>query len=210
MTALAFVVVFLAAFGWFSIVGTPLLWSGGMTIYTASMFSVLLVCASSAIAHFRDTRETAQLWASSILALVIIVGCSFPWTYAPIIRMYENLAFGAAFLWIGTRIWQYLLGSLFLTGSLISVLALMGAFPARPRVVFTGFYYLDIVAYLTYAMLITVGLASNDTGYLRRVFVASGTRLGLRYHNGFSGRMARPPQAHVALDDRSQGIPRDS
>lgn len=195
MTALAFIVTWLLQLAWYSLYGARL-WSGGPTCYMTSMFVVLCVTAWFA------RKESNNIWAVCLIAAMIVFG-QVSWSFDPtgFVRMALHLVIATVLIYFGTRFWQYVLGYIFLLGSLISSLNILGAFPPRPRV-FTGFYYADIVAYLTYAMLITVGCASGDMGPFHRLLLVFRTRSNPGLDHGALSRMEEPCEAARAVGDR--------
>lgn len=160
MTIIAFIVAMLGMYLCYCTVGANVL---GFSIYSIGMATVMVSTV------WASRKSAACLTALLPIALMTVVAWSIPWFITPVVRMFTHIGLGAAFLILGKYRWQSVLGYIFLISSLVSSLQILGAFPPRPRV-FTGLYYPDLVAYLTYGMLVVIGYGAGDVGRLAVVF----------------------------------------
>lgn len=152
------------AWGWFTFTGTALI--AGATIYQVAMWIVGATASAFAIRAYR-AGDRAPLHAACLLWLLILWGWLVGWRYGPAgaFHAMAHLWLAAWFLSRPMR-WQAMLGVVMLAAAIADAANLLGLFPKRPRV-FTGFYYPDVLAYLTHAMFVIVGAASNDGAFSR-------------------------------------------
>lgn len=200
MTAAVFIVVWLLSLAWYGAYG-PFLWAGGPTIYLASMWAVLATAAAFAI--LRSRVDAKPLAAVGVVAAVILYGWYFGWKFGPpgALHMLAHLILGCGFLWFARERWQDVIGFLFLAGAAMSAGAVLGLWPARPRV-FTGLYYADAVAYMTHAALIVIGRAAHDDFGIGRRLRPAFARRRWGIARGGAGSVAISPS-----DQEKAGLP---
>lgn len=157
MTAAVFVLCWLASAGWYAVHG-PFL-AGGVTIYLASMAAVMVTATAFALASGRP-----RLWAiAAVLVGLVIIGNTIGWNLGPpgLVRGVAYLAAASIVFALASSRWEVAVAVVLVASGACSALAVMGAFPPRPRV-FTGLYYADVTAYLAHAAFIGLGRASGD------------------------------------------------
>ncbi|MBK9080307.1 MAG: hypothetical protein IPL91_15000 [Hyphomicrobium sp.] len=133
----------------------------GATIYQLGMWSVGAVASAYAIRAAR-AGDPSPLNAACVLWALILWGWLIGWNYGPPGALHAAAHLALA-IWFMSRPanWQVVLGVLMLVCAIADAANLIGAFPPRPRV-FTGFYYPDVLAFMTHAAFVLIGAASND------------------------------------------------